>query len=501
MKNKLFKGAAMLMMLAVVSLVAITSCDTDPEPIPIPVEDGLYIRGAGTALDSLSGDGLMSLTKNEVKQEIRNSLYEVYIAVEGGSDGFNLVNVVGGAEEVWGPGTDFAEVDTATLDIEEPQAGLWRGSYTMTETPFTVAEDGLYHVVVDTDLGVVAVAKVEWGLIGGATPGGWSDDTEMVESTFDMNTMTFTIEEVTLLEGKFKFRYSGGWKVILDTEFDNGEGVLGVKANTNFGGTVAALDAGGSDIANDTYGIYKFVITWKLGEGISAEQTWVRDGDPLPEYPGELYMIGGALNLDDSDSNGTPDGWQWELTDMPLIPVHSNPHLFWRIVYLETSEGIKFAPGKEWVGDFGATGDATDGVYAKGGDNVPAPAEAGYYIVVVNLLDETVEVNPAKVYGIGNVFSDNSWTGSSETNMFTVDNTAKTITSPAFATDGELRIHTSASTMTNGEGNAVDWWQAEFMLLDGMIEYRGTGDDQARVNVTAGQTITLNFADGTGTIQ
>ena len=46
----------------------------------------------------------------------------------------------------------------------------------LNETQFTVPEDGLYHVIVDTEVGVIAIAKVEWGLIGGATPNGWSDD-------------------------------------------------------------------------------------------------------------------------------------------------------------------------------------------------------------------------------------------------------------------------------------------------------------------------------------
>ena len=39
-----------------------------------------------------------------------------------------------------------------------------------------------------------------------------------------------------------------------------------------------------------------------------------------------------------------------------LIPVHSNPHLFWRIVWIEagTDQGFKFAPQADWIGDFGA---------------------------------------------------------------------------------------------------------------------------------------------------
>lgn len=46
-----------------------------------------------------------------------------------------------------------------------------------------------------------------------------------------------------------------------------------------------------------------------------------------------------------------------------------------------------------------------------------------------------------------------------------------------------------------------DWWQMEFMVLDGKIEYRGKGDDQARLEATAGQVVTLDFNAGTGTIE
>ena len=120
-------------------------------------------------------------------------------------------------------------------------------------------------------------------------------------------------------------------------------------------------------------------------------------------------------------------------------------------------------------------------------------------MVVVNLVDETIEVNDPKVYGIGDAFG--TWDGAQAANLFTVDNTAKTMTSPAFTADGNLRMHVSASTLTNAEGNAIDWWQAEFNVIGGNIEYRGTGGDQAAVPVTQGQTVTLDFTTETGTIE
>ena len=65
--------------------------------------------------------------------------------------------------------------------------------------------------------------------------------------------------------------------------------------------------------------------------------------------------------------------------------------------------------------------------------------------------------------------------------------------SPAFVDEGEIRMSVVL------EGN--QWWQTEFIVLDGKIEYRGAGGDQTRVNGTPGQVATLNFTTGVGSIQ
>lgn len=311
MKNYFFKGSAVLMVLAVFSMLAINSCNDDPDPDPILVEDGLYVKGAGTALDSLTADGMMAQTKNEVLQEKRNSLYELYIAIEGGSEGFNLVNVEGGAEEVWGPGSDFAAVAAEDLDGEEPGQGLWRGGYTVSETVFTVPEDGLYHVVVDTELGVAAIAKVEWGMIGGATPNGWGGSTPLT-ADFDLNSMEFSATDVELRLGEFKYRYSDGWKIILDTIVDNGEdNGKGVKVNTNFGGTITALEAGGDNIQNDQPGFYTATITWTLGEGHTASLE--KTGDiAVTDWTGvKVDMVGDGVSADNPNATEDTSGWNW----------------------------------------------------------------------------------------------------------------------------------------------------------------------------------------------
>ncbi|MCF8372113.1 MAG: SusF/SusE family outer membrane protein [Bacteroidales bacterium] len=482
MKKNILKLSWILM----AALLVFSACkkDDDDDPV-VTVEDGMYVKGAGTALTGFDIKGLLKTANNEVTQEPRAELKEIYIAVKGGADGFNIVTVAGTEQVTYGPGPDFAEVDAASLDVEEPKAGLWRGSIIETTTPFTVAEDGLYHFMYDTELMIGAIAKVEWGIIGGATPGGWSDNTPLTSSGFDLNAMSFSIPSVTILENEWKFRYSNGWKIILDADYDLGGGTTGIKVNTNLGGAIDALVAGGGNIANAVYANYTVTLNWTLGAAYTATSVWESDAEPLPEYPENLYMIGATVG-----------GWDWATIDLPMVAVHSHPELFWKIVWMEAGvadEGIKFAPAKEWVGDFGKTGDATNGVWAKGAENVPGPAVSGYYMVVVDLENETVEVNVPTVYLIGDCIG--SWDALNPDGLFTVDNVNKVVTITKDLVAGNVRMYAAATTL------AADWWQAEFNIFSDVIEFRATGGDQDPVTLAAGNyTINLNFINHAGTI-
>lgn len=301
MRKSLF---SMIMLLAV-SLMVFNACnnDDDGNNNTVIVEDGIYVKGAGTALTDFDIKGLMQVTRNEVNQTERASLMEIFVAVKGGTDGFSIVNVVGGTPTYWGPGADFAEVAEGTTD--EPKVAFWRGSYTETETPFTVANDGLYHVIIDTELGKVVIVPVQyWGLIGAATPGGWGDDTQMASTGFDLNTMTFEATGVEMTKADFKFRYSGGWKVEVDTVLDLGEGVVGVKVNTNFGQAVDDLVPGGDNIANDVPGIYTATMTWTLGSGYTA--TLTKTGDIAAT---DYTNVGLGLTGDGVLDGGVAVGW------------------------------------------------------------------------------------------------------------------------------------------------------------------------------------------------
>ncbi|MBK8055277.1 MAG: SusF/SusE family outer membrane protein [Saprospiraceae bacterium] len=479
-----------LSILLLMSFVFVSCSDDDPDDVtPTPkVEDGVYIKGAGTAFAEFSTKALFKVTRNEVLQKDRPELLEVFMAIKKGTDGFNIIDVKGTTQTVYGPGSDWKL--EATPGVDDPKDGLWKGNLAASASKFTVPEDGLYHIVVDFGVKKVTMARVKWGVIGGATPDGWSGSTAMTQSAFDLNKISFKVEKLVLLKNEWKFRYSSGWKIELDANLDLGGGQKGVKVNTNLGGTLSALVAGGDNIKNDVYGEYTVELIWEAGVGYKATATKTGEGPILAAYPDNLYVIGDGVG-----------GWEWKKNDIQLIPVHSNPHLFWRIVWLEKDKGFKFSPVQDWKGDFGQDKSApVNGVYKKGGDNVPVTGATGYYMIVVNLKTETIEVVAPNVFLIGDAVA--NWDAANPANKFTVG-TDINITK-ALTADKEIRMHVTSPTMKNEKGDkASDWWQSEFIVLNGKIEYRGKGNDQARVKSKASgnTTIKLDFKAGTGTIQ
>jgi hypothetical protein len=447
----------------------------------VPSLDGMYLIGSGTTFEETESAARLKIAKNEVLQEVRSSLYEIYIAVKQGEGGFNILTVEGADNQLWGPGDDFVEIPDEERYNDEPKgASLRKGSLVKSSTAFTVPNDGLYHVVFDQELQKITVSEVKWGLIGAATPNGWSGDTELTMETFSLDSVVFRQEGVELLEGDFKIRYSGGWKIFLDEELDLGEGNKGVTVNTNLGGSPDNLVPGGDNMSWSENGIYTVKYRWNAREDnvFSTEKT----GDvEVAEYPEELYMIGDAVG-----------GWDWANIDMPMIPVNSKPNMFWKIVWLDGGKEFKFAPQKEWKGDFGFAEDLGNGEFSKGGNNVPAPAESGYYMVVVDLDAEKISVQQPEVYLIGEAIG--SWDTGYAPGLFNVDNVNEVITFEGSLNGANLRMYAWHSYFT-------DWWQSEFMIYNGNIEFRGTGGDQDPIAIEAGNyNIDLNFKADTGSI-
>ena len=207
-----------------------------------------------------------------------------------------------------------------------------------------------------------------------------------------------------------------------------------------------------------------------------------------PEPAKAAFMIGEQFG-----------GWSWDSDGVvELVPVWGTDNYFWCTRWFDATKGFKFCGVREWNGDY--TGDGTVGYTVSDGNCWVA--ESGLYTVLVDALNKSVEITPAEIYGLGDAVFTGGWDFDSA-QKFTVEGDKVVITT---AGAGELRMASKVMPsapiegVTTGNG-WIDWWKTEFIFFeDGVIDYRGAGPDQARRNVEAGQTITLDFNAGTATI-
>ncbi len=359
MKNKFLSFRTFAILAFVGVSVVMTSCKKD-DPIEETLEDGYYIKGAGTAYTDAV---LMDAGINEAVQVAKAGLFEMYLPVKAGTDGFNLVVVEGGVEKTFGPETS-ADVVIAGEDwqinetIKQGTAGEGKGN-------FTVAEDGMYHFVYDktTNIYMLIPASV-WEVNG--------QQGQMTMSAFNKDAMTWTFENANLPAGKtFKFRHSLGWKVVIDeTEAGSADNIFNI--NTNFGGVVSGdtiagvtstLVPGGGDFAIGAAQAaqFKIELKWTKANGFAAVYT--KTGSAIVSAQ-SWGVIGNAVPTTgwDSDVDMTFKGnGVWEITLDLLVGE------------------IKFREGNGWDTNYGGT----DGVLSPGGANI-AIAAAGNYTIVMN---------------------------------------------------------------------------------------------------------------------
>ena len=397
MKDLFLKSTkTLVIMAALFGVITLNSCKDDEEVTPAEeelVEDGFYIQGPSSAYAGYDIKATLSSTRNEVLQEDRATLLEIFVALKAG-DGFNIMQVAGNERTSWGPGTDWA---SAMGGNEEPQVDIQRGAIATTSTRFTVPTDGLYQVVIDTETGKGAVVPVEWGFIGQSTPGGWSGDTKFDAPAFDMTTMTWSLTGVEMGGGEWKFRYSGGWKVEIDTTIDLGDGKKGIKFNTNFGNDAAgAAFAGalvpGGDNYTDASGVYDVSMTWTAGSGHTAVYT--KTGDlPARDFSAvEVGLIG----------DGVQDGnWDGEL--FATTPAKDGDVYTWAYngVQLASAGGFKLRTAGTWddinegYSDI-VTGPSASDIQDNGG-NMQAKADGTYDIVfTIDAAAETKSISFTK---------------------------------------------------------------------------------------------------------
>lgn len=261
--------------------------------------------------------------------------------------------------------------------------------------------------------------------------------------------------------------------------------VYGTEENPTIEDTKVVYDGSESEFSVDLDGLEISTTYHARAYAINSEGVAYGEDLTFSTYPTALYMVG----------DGVSD-WSWNI-EIKMQAVHSHPELFWRIVWMNETGGFKMNSDRAWDGgEFGKTGDAVDGVYEKGGDNVPVPGTAGYYMVVVDLSKNTVEVTDVKLYGIGNAFG-GAWAANDPNYLFTIDNANEVIRFNGVPDNGDLRMHVAASTLN------CDWWQAEVNIdpATNEIVYREGGGDPAAFPLISGDDIVMNFKTGLATIE
>lgn len=277
--------------------------------------------------------------------------------------------------------------------------------------------------------------------------------------------------------------FSGGGSVTIDVlanDTDPEMDALTVVSVTTPENGTASVSADGKKViytsnAGFTGASDYFTYTMSDGNG----NTSTGDVDLVkPQFPDNVYMIGAEFG-----------GWNWgSSTIVEMTPVNGNPGKFWAVRYFaNASDGFKWNTTKAWGGDFSSLG--TDAGFTTGGGNAFV-AEPGFYIVLVDYTINKITIEPAQVYGMGTSFG--GW-NTGQYPFVANGNVMKLTTTDA----GDIRMY--ANSTAAGVGG--DWWRMEFVVLDGKIAYRGNGGDQPRANVAAGKVVTLDFNNGTGTIE
>ena len=132
--------------------------------------------------------------------------FEAYVKVAAGN-GFKFIS----EQADWGDLTgNYGTIGGAQNGNLENSGGS--GDIKVAETD----GDGLYYIQVDIDNLTYKAVKMNWGIIGDATAGGWNDETPM---TYDFATNKYSLD-ATLSTGGMKFRssntgnfiYNDAWK-------------------------------------------------------------------------------------------------------------------------------------------------------------------------------------------------------------------------------------------------------------------------------------------------
>lgn len=394
MMRKYFNFLAVCMSFAAMTLFV--SCSED-EPIPdnnnggdetpgSTVSNGMYVIGsASNTLAVVDFQMQQGVVGDQDGVATRSGMFSSFLYLESGS--FQFIQYTDGDSTIFGGAL------TETALPNNAEAFYYTGTLSPDGDAITTPADaGLYHLVVDrTSNTIVVVPVAYWEIIGPASAGGWNEGTRI---PFKENTADGTVFELTgeILgthnsDQQYKYRYNSNW----DIAFDD---VDGFNVFTNYGFTDDEFIVGGANLTLDEPGTYTITITFAGGTpDITLTKTGEADAPTFDATNFNWGVIG----------NATAGGWD---SDRDLFYKGQNEALghYWAgVVYLIADDGegdaeeFKFRTNDSWDFNTGGTIGAEASELAVGGANIPAPAEAGAYYVVISTNDEGATWNGTMV--------------------------------------------------------------------------------------------------------
>ena len=361
-------------------------------------------------------------------------------------------------ENYGGPeANDHSTIDPENpYDVYKPELGV---EFAAGDKNIHVGVAGTYDITFDYANKTIKIDShvAAYSLIGEINGDSWSKDVVMNEKD---GVWTSPVVEI-----------SGGFKIRFDFSWDDANTYGAAEGFTpTVGEPFTAVQPGGNITVEP--GQYKVQFTPATKEVLIQ----------AVNYPEHLYMIGEEFG-----------GWDWNSDGVvEMTPVLHNPEWgaeaegqFYTVRYFSAGKGFKFCAQRAWSGDF--WGLTTNDGFTEAGGNCTV-AEDGFYLVHIDLKNEKVHVEPARVFGIGEAFG--GWNEEMEAAQFVADGKTLKATVQAGA---NLRMYVASAIATSG------WWTREFNIFDGQIVPR-LMEELGAVPVQAGQVVTLDFNAGTGSI-
>lgn len=279
---------------------------------------------------------------------------------------------------------------------------------------FNVAAAGVYQVIYDAQRGEAIVALIDtWEILGSGVfksaceSDGFDDGIDLTELSADVSGASWEAQNVMLKNGNIKIRYNDAWKIERritlpvpdpDNPYDPANGYVGI---TNFGGTIDALEEGGSDMTLPTAtgnGIYTVRVEMSQLGAISMTLT---ETSAEPEEcafdPANFKWgaLGAGIDADDNSdgsggaANGTPDGWEYADQNFFYKGNVDGEEVWYGVITLENgTDPWKVRTNDAWTFNLGVGADETiptDGSFltmTNSGSDIPSMGEGMWFITL-----------------------------------------------------------------------------------------------------------------------